>query len=74
MVNNSSTYKYMSRDMIYMSRSSGFPTRSDTNRSVQSQKKATDLKLQDEKKRDCTNRVVKTKALTSCAAPLFSHR
>ena len=48
----------------------GFPTRSNTNRFVMSQKKARSLKF-----RNGTIRVAKTKALNSCAvtAPLFSH-
>ena len=44
-----------------------FPTRSDTNRSVQPQKMATSLKFGLKKKRDCTIHVAKTKALISCA-------
>ena len=40
----------------------GFPTRSDTNRTVQSQKKARSLKFRT--KRNCTIRVAKTKALS----------
>ena len=58
--------------------SSGFPTSSDTNRHVQSQKKAGSLKFGLMKKRNCTIRVAKTKVLISCtvtaSAPLFSHR
>ena len=38
---------------------------SDTNQAVQSQKQARSLKFQIKKKRDCTIRVAKTKALIS---------
>ena len=44
-------------------RPSGSPTRSDTNRSVESQKKVRILKFQVEVKRNCTIRVAKTNAL-----------
>ena len=48
-------------------RSSGFPTRSDTNRAVQQQKMARGLNFGFRKKRDCAICVEKTKALISCA-------
>ena len=48
-------------------RSSGFPTRSHTNRAVQPQKMARDLKFRFRKQRDCTIRVAKTKSLISFA-------
>ena len=44
--------------------SSGIPTRSDTNRPVQLQNMARSFGFR--KKRNCTIRVVKTKALISC--------
>ena len=48
--------------------SSGFPTRSDTNRHLQSQKQARSLKFGfKKKKRKCSIRVAKTKALISFA-------
>ena len=48
--------------------SSGFPTRSDTNRPLQSQKQARSLKFGfKKKKRKCSIRVAKTKALISFA-------
>ena len=50
--------------MTRENRSSGFPTRSDTNRPVQSQKQARSLTF---RKRNCTVRVAKTKALISFA-------
>ena len=44
------------------------PTRSDTNQDVQSQKQARNLKFRiEEKERDCTMGVAKTKAVISCA-------
>ena len=45
----------------------GFPTMSDTKRAVQLQKLASSLTFQIRKKRDCTLRIAKTKALISFA-------
>ena len=53
--------------MTRENRSSGFPKGSDTNRSVQSQKKARSLNFGFRKKRDCIIHVVKTKVLISLA-------
>ena len=47
--------------------SSGFPTRSDTNRPVESEKQAISLKFGFKKKRDCTVCVAKSRALISFA-------
>ena len=44
-----------------------FPTRSDTNRAAQSQKKTRSLNFEFKKKRNCTTRVAKIKALISFA-------
>ena len=44
---------------------SGFPTRSDTNRPVQSQKQARSLKFRFKNKSNCSIHVAKTKALIS---------
>ena len=48
-------------------RSSGFPTRSDTNRAVQSQRMAIKCNFAFRKQRNCTSYVAKTKALISFA-------
>ena len=52
-------------EKVCLNWSSGFLTRSNTNRTVQPQKMARGLKFR--KKRDCTICVAKTKALISCA-------
>ena len=46
---------------LWENRSSGFPTRSDTNRAVQSQKMARSLKFVFRKQRNCTSYVAKNK-------------
>ena len=51
----------------------GIPTRSDTYRHVQSQKKVRSLKLWIERS-DCTTGEVETKSLISWSAALFLHR
>ena len=47
-----------------------FPNRPDTNQAVQSQKQAKSLKFRIKKKRKCSIRVAKTKALISFVAIL----
>ena len=47
-----------------------FPNRSDTDQAVESQKQAKSLNFGFKKKRKCTIRVAKTKALINCEADL----
>ena len=53
--------------MLRENLSSEFPTRSDTNQAVQSQRMARGWKFRYRKKRDWTICIAKTKALISCA-------
>ena len=71
--------RQLSRVMRKPDLSSGFSTRSDTNRAVQPHKMVRGLKLGFRRFADCTIYVVKTKArsagqlLRTWSAPLFSH-